>query len=503
MKKNFFKEILSNLIITVTTSFMLFLINRYFSNYIGVEKLGLMKLFNQLLAYLNLAEIGMVSASTYALYKPLLERDETKLSVLISTISSIYKKIFLVIITVGILVTPAIPFFIANSVVKKEIYLYWILYVIGSSLNYLFAKYAILLTADQKFITLRYIQGGSKFLFQCLQLWVIIEFRSFVLFILLLIGDAFFQAFFLHYFYKKYYFFIKKTKERDYSIVKDLKNLFWHKFGGLVVFNTDLILISKYTSLEIVGIYASYLMINQMVLTIFKIVYNVLRPKIGKYIVEHTKEEVYNYWRALNIVFLFFSVIFIVCTYKLLDSFLILWMGKEFVLPPTTKMLILFNLGIQCFREVTEMFKDGYGFFDDIELPILEAGINFFLSLILVIHIGLNGVIIGTIISNILVICIAKPIFVFKRCFKKSVYEYSKVYFIYLVLISISLFFNALFFKIFLWKAKISWKSWILEGIIVFIVVSIITGLVFGVLSKDFRENIKKIVYTKRKKTEN
>ena len=51
-----FKEIFLNLIITIGISITLFLVNRYFVFYLGVQNLGLMKLFTQLLAYLNLAE---------------------------------------------------------------------------------------------------------------------------------------------------------------------------------------------------------------------------------------------------------------------------------------------------------------------------------------------------------------------------------------------------------------------------------------------------------------
>ena len=36
----------------------------------GSETLGLMRLFTQMVAYLNLADLGIAASSTYALYKP-------------------------------------------------------------------------------------------------------------------------------------------------------------------------------------------------------------------------------------------------------------------------------------------------------------------------------------------------------------------------------------------------------------------------------------------------
>ena len=483
------KEIFLNFILTLFISLFSFLINRYFAFYLGVQNLGLMKLFTQLLAYLNLAEIGLASASTYALYKPLLEKNHGQISIVINTITSLYNKIFLFILFVGLLLNPIIPFFIKDKIVDKNIYLYWSLYVISTALSYSFVKYSVLFTADQKFGFVRLIQGGSKIFCQLSQIFIIMKLQSFLIFILLLILDNIIQYIFYKIHYRKYYSYIFKTEIKSKSITKNLKNLFWHKIAGLIVFNTDLILISKFISLEIVGIYASYQMIIQMIMTVINIVLNVLRPKIGKYIAENSKERIFNYWKNLNILSLFSSILFSFCTYKLINDFIILWLGRNFILPKLTIFLILMNLFVQSFRGITDIFKDGSGFFDDIQLPILEAVINFVLSIILVQYMGLNGVIIGTIVSNILIISIAKPIMVFKRCFDKDIKDYIKIYGNYLILIIISLLSCNFILKFISLKIVNSWFDWIINGIIIGSITFIVTFIVF-LSNKDFRNNL-------------
>ena len=287
------------------------------------------------------------------------------------------------------------------------------------------------------------------------------------------------------------------TKIKDRSITNNLKNLFWHKIAGLIVFNTDLILISKFISLEIVGIYASYQMIVQMIGTILGIILNVLRPKIGKFIAENNKIDIFNYWRNLNILFLFISVLFCFCTYKLINNFIVLWLGKQFILSQLTVILILINLFIQCFRGITDIFKDGSGFFDDIYLPISEAIINFVVSIILVQYIGLNGVIIGTIISNILIICIARPILVFRRCFDKNIKDYIKIYGNYLILTIISLRSCNFILKFIPLKDVNSWLDWIVQSIIVGSITLIIVFIIF-LSNKDFRSNLEFIRRNKK-----
>ena len=490
MKKTvFFKEIVLNLTITIGISITLFLVNRYFAFYLGVQNLGLMKLFTQLLAYLNLAEIGLASASTYALYKPLAEKNYKQISIVINTITSLYNKIFLFILIVGLLLNPIIPFFIKDKIIDKNIYLYWSLYVISTALSYSFVKYSVLFTADQKFGFVRLIQGGSKIFCQLLQILVIIKLQSFLIFILLLILDNIIQYIFYKIHYKKYYSYIFKTEIKDKSITKNLKNLFWHKIAELIVFNTYLILISKFISLEIVGIYASYQMIIQMIMTIINIVLNVLRPKIGKFIAENNKEKIFNYWRHLNILSLFSSILFSSCTYKLINDFIILWLGEKFILSKLTVFLILMNLFIQNFRGITDIFKDGSGFFDDIQLPISEALINFILSIILVQYIGLNGIVIGTIASNILIICIARPIMVFKRCFDRNTKDYIKIYGNYLILVIVSLLSYNFILKFISLKNVNSWFDWIVNGVIVGSITFIITFIIF-LNNKDFRNNL-------------
>lgn len=481
------KDIFINLIITIGISVTLFLVNKYFALYLGAQNLGLMKLFSQMLAYLNLAEMGLASASAYAFYKPLADKNYEKISIVLNTVKSLYNKIFVFIMIVGLALNPVIPFFIKDHMDDKTLYLYWTLYVISTALSYTFVKYSVLFTADQKFSFVRVVEGGSRICCQLLQIFVIVKFRSFLFFIILLILNNLIQYIFYRIHYQKYYKYIVKTKKRDSSITTNLKNLFWHKVAGLIVFNTDLILISKFISLEIVGIYASYQMVIQMIITVLNIVFNVLKPRVGKFIAENSKEEIFNFWKKLNLLFLGIAIIFVISTYKLINPFIGLWLGTAFILPKETVILMLINLFIQSFRGITDIFKDGSGFFDDIHLPIAEAVINFVVSIILVHYIGLNGIIIGTICSNVSIICIAKPILVFERCFDKKLKDYIKVYSGYLFKVILSLILVILITKFIKINIVSSWINWILNGMIM-LVISTISVVVVFLGDKDFRK---------------
>lgn len=491
------KEIVLNFIFTFLIGIIMFIQNKYFIQYMGIEVLGVMKLFSQLLQYLNIVELGLGSASAFALYKPLAEKNQEQVSIIISTIRNAYNKISLLLLGIGILVTPLLPYFMKMENFTKNIYFYWIFYVINTVSTYLYIKYVILFTANQEFMYVRFIQSISKVFYQILQIIFIIKYHSFFIFILLLILDNLTQYIFFKIHYKEKYSYIYKTKERYKELNRDIKNLFWHKIAGLIVFNTDLILISKLISIEIVGIYASYQLIVQMQKTIIGVVINVIRPKIGKFISINSKDIVYILFKDINIVFMIIAIFFSYVSYNVINNFIILWLRKGLELSNITVVLICINIWSDIFRNVVGIFKESYGFFDDIQAPILEAIINLIFSIVLGIKYGLNGIIIGTIMSNVTVILIYRPILVFKRCFDKDIKEYTKVYGNYLILLVISLFCLNTVTKPFIRENINSWLDWIVYATTISVITGIVLFIVF-LLNKEFRNIIK--VYVLKKK---
>lgn len=488
MKNKILKNLQLNLFITVCIGVLGFVVNKYFSEYMGMENLGLMRLFSQLIAYLSLADLGLASASTYVLYKPLLEKDYKKLNIIVSTITSFYKKIAGFILIIGLVLNFAVPYFFKTNIDGKVIYLYWSMYVLNTTIGYVFAKYPIVFTANQEYGFVRTIQGIGKIVFQIFQITILVYTQSFILFILMMILENIFLYYFYNRHYKKYYSYIETVEERDKEIIKGVKNLFWHKVGGIIVYNTDYIVLSKFTSLSIIAIYSSYLIIYQVILTIVNVVNPVISPHIGQFIVKHNKDEIYLFWKRLYTLYMIMGSTLIFISYKVINPFVELWLGEKFVLSKITVFLIMINLFIQITRGVTDIFKDNSGFFDDTYAPALESIINLAISIILVQKMGLNGVIIGTIVSNILIIYLLKPILVFRRCFDKEGKEYIKILIKNLFFVGISFSILEILINKISYLLKFSnWTEWIISSGIITSITGIITLIIF-MLNKNFRE---------------
>ena len=492
------KDLLINLLITATLGVLSFVINRVFSQQLGQEALGLMSLMTQLIAYLNLAELGISSASTYALYKPLAQKNENQINIIVSTINIYYQRISMIILIVGLLVAIFIPSIAKTSSFGNSIYIYWILYVINTAWSYYYAKYSILFLANQEYGYTRLIEGSSRIFVTLLQLFVLLYFQSFLLFVLVLSLQNIINIILYKLHYSRHYPYIKKVLKKDSTIFKKMKSLFWHKIGTLVVFNTDIILLAQFTSLKVVAIYSTYLIVYQLILTIVGILTPVLSPKIGKYIALNSANDSYILWKSLHLLYLYSGTVLVTVSYYMINPFIKLWMGEEYLLPEFTIFLLMINLFINITRVMIEVFKDGFGFFEDIYNPILESIINLVVSFILVQSMGLNGVIIGTICSNIVVIYFLKPLLVYIKCFKKNIRYFLIDYSKFLALSIISICCSIYILNQLNTLSNIdSWFSWISISFISLIVVSIITFVIF-ILNKDFKTFLIKLFIKNR-----
>lgn len=490
MEKNKIKSnILINLGFTFAVGILGFILNKYFSEYIGMQNLGLMKLFTQFIGYFNLIDLGIGSAAAYSLYKPLVENDKNKIEMVFSTVDYFFKRVAIIIIILGLSFNIILEKFIKNELSNYDLNIYWSLYVINTGFSYLFAKYSILFLANQEFRIVKGIQGIGKIIFQLLQIVLIMKYKSFLLYILVFsLENIYLYICYKWYFLKKYK--IHRVNKRDKIIVKNIKNIFWHRIAEVVVFNTDYIILTKFTSLITIGIYSSYLMVYQIILGLIGIVSNVLTPYIGKFVINKSKEEIYLKWLKINICYYYISTVLIICTYYLINPFVKLWIGEKYILSNLTTLYILINLFIHMTRGPLEIFKNAGGLFEDIHLPVYETFLNLIFSLILVQKYKLNGVICGTIISNIVIIFFMKPIYVFKNYFKKNKKDYIKLVMKLLILLGINCKIIDFFIEKYLLINGIEkWEELIIRGIIIGTITLGIVTLTF-LTHKTFREMI-------------
>ena len=91
------------------TLFLRFVTRTVFIHTLGKEYLGIDGLFSNILTMLTLTELGFDTALNFKLYKPLAERDDKRVRIILVFYRQIYSIIGVVIFALGILVIPLLP----------------------------------------------------------------------------------------------------------------------------------------------------------------------------------------------------------------------------------------------------------------------------------------------------------------------------------------------------------------------------------------------------------
>ena len=87
-----------------------FIARRIFVTVLSEQYLGLNGTFTNVLSMLSIAELGVGTAITYSMYKPLAVRDEELLLSLMALYRRYYRVIGLVIAVLGVALTPLLPY---------------------------------------------------------------------------------------------------------------------------------------------------------------------------------------------------------------------------------------------------------------------------------------------------------------------------------------------------------------------------------------------------------
>jgi len=486
------RTIIANFLVTIIISILLFIIQKVFVISLGKELLGLWKFFFSLMGFVKLLDFGIFTVSTQALYKPFANKNQKEINITISTLNDVYKKVFFAVLTSGFLFGFLMPCIITTDF-KKEYLIYWYLLVFSEAFFYFAIKYKSFFIANGEYLYVIISEGVVKTAILLIQIFVLLYFNSFILFLSLYLFQSLLLYLIYIIYFKRYYIYFK-TSLKEEKIIKNLKNMFWHKIGTVAVFSTDNILLAKFISLAMVAVYTTYLLIYQAIITFVNVLTNVFSVKIGVFIAKSTKDGIYHFWRKFVVFYLFLSLFFCWMMFLFINDFIRLWMGEEFLLPKLTVILIVINLFLHINRIIIDVFKNNFGIFEDVYNPLFEAALNFSVSLALVKPFGINGVLIGTVLSNLVVVYYFKPLILYKKGFEKEKKEFFldlfKWFFAVLVIS------GELYLLLSLIKPQeiYSWGDFITKLIIYSFIILAILSVNFWAI-KDFREFIKWVKY--------
>lgn len=489
-----------SIVTQVLTVVLNFAVKTVFIKMLNDEYLGVNGLFTNIITMLSLADLGIGIAIPYSLYKPLAKKDEHKINVLMNFYKKVYTIIGIAVLLIGLSLTPFLGLIIKD--IPKNVphlSLIYILFVIHSASSYFFVYKKFLIDSDQKgYITSRIIFTFSTLL-SIIQIILLVTTKNYILFLLSSIILVIIQNIYISSKANKLYPFIKnKTdekleKEDMEGIKKNVSSLFIYKVGTVIMNGTDNIIISKFIGLIIVGFYSNYVLIINSITTVLNQIFNAITSSIGNLVVTTNKKRSKEVYDNLNFANFWLYALFGVCIIVLINPFINIWIGKKYVMGFSIVFLLVLNFYVLGMQSVTNSFRNAYGLFWIAKYrPIIMVIINIVISVVLVQFIGIEGVLIGTLVSRLVTTAWLDPYIVHKYGFEISSKSYYVDYLKYLVIfIAISIILNYFVSMVAINNIFIL----ILIAILVVISVNVILVLLFFKTSEFnyFYDKIKKI----------
>ena len=498
------KNIIVALLFFAINLVLQFVSRKIFIDYLGTEVLGLNATIVSILQFLNISELGISSAVACTLYEPLFRDDKTSISEILSVHKWLYRRIGFFITAASVAVVLCIPYIFSKSTLPLwYAYSSFIVLLITNLPGYFVNYDQVLLVADQKDYKIQYaykLPMALKILCQiiCIRFfqngyiwWLICEFLFAILSSILLKRSIL-----------KAYPYLEVTlinplndEGRYSSLINKVKQLFVHKISSFALSQLSPIIIYALASLSLVTIYGNYFLIVTGVMSLLNAMFNSINGGVGNLVAENNKDRIINVFCELFTSRFFLVTVSSVLIYYLANSFVILWVGENFIIDDFSLLMMTVIFYINTMRSVVDSFLNAYGLFADIWAPLAETVLNVSLSIILGKIWGLSGILIGVAISLFIIVFIWKPYYLFKRGFKIPFWFYVKNYLKHAVLfVGAFMLFRYLYSFLDLTNLQTSPMSFLGYLIILFLIIAIPLFSLLWLFEKGMKAFVNRIL---------
>ena len=412
-----------------------------FIRFLGMEYLGLNGLFTNILTVLSIFDLGVGSAIVYNLYKPIADNDVDKIKSLMLFYKKAYNFIAIIIFLAGLIVIPFLTKIVGKIDADVNLYVIYIMFLINTVSSYLMSYKRSLVCAYQKNYIVNIVHIFYLLFINVTRLFLIFLLKNYYVYLAITIFGQLLENFIITLIANKQYPYLldknvtKIDKGTEKNIFKKVKALIFHKVGSVIINGTDNIIISSFLGVVTVGLYSSYTLIINPITSLLSQFMSSTTASVGNLLVTENTEKIYNVFKRIRFLNFLLSCVSGICLFVIIQPFVEMWIGKQYLLPMSVICTIVFNYFQKTMRSTYNVFKDSAGIWqEDKYIPLIESILNIFFSIFLLKIFGLSGVFMGTIISGLILWLYSYPKFVYKKIFKRNYINYLKETFGYICL---------------------------------------------------------------------
>lgn len=370
--------------------------------------LGLNGLFTNILGLLSLAELGFGIAMNYEMYKPVAEGNTEKVKALLRLYKRVYHTVAVFILVGGLGVTPFIPILVKDPGNIGNIYVYYTIYVVNTTISY-YASYLLCLSnAEQDEYISSLFTMGHSLLANIFEIIVLYLYKSFYLYLIVWLVASVIQQITIQIYFNKKYQYILCAKDQPIDnettnhIRKNMGGLIISKLSEVLLLQTDNIIIALGMNIVTVGYADNYYLITNYVKKIILSLLKSVVPSLGNLVALESREKGYEIFRVYDFIDYFIYAVVTICLVVLIQPFMSLWAGTEKVIDFRAVLLLCFSFYLAGRSQGFMNYKTACGVFYDIKITsVVTVILNIVISIVGVFKVGLIGVYIGTCVSRL------------------------------------------------------------------------------------------------------
>lgn len=417
-----------------------------FTRTLTADYLGINGLFSNILSMLSLAELGIGSAIGYALYKPLAEDNKPKVASLMRFYSRCYTAIGIVVAVLGLCLLPFLDLLIHDAPsIKENLHVIYLFFLFNTATSYFFSYRGALLTAAQQ----NYLVVGISYLVMItqsvVQIILLLTTRNYMLYLLaLIIGGLCYNIIISQVAKKRYPFIVGKDiapleGNEKKELVGNVRALTIWKLSGLLVNQTDNIIITFFNGLATVGLSSNYTLLSGTLTSLINLIFNGITASVGNLNAIESKEKKMAMFNVINLANFWMFGWAAIGIFGVSSDMVHLLFGERYVLPISIPFVIALNFYMVGMQSAVWTYKNTMGLFRQGRyLLIVTAAINLVCSIWLGKIWGLFGILLATAISRALTNTWYDPYAVFKYGLGESVVPYFKKYGQFAVILAIT-----------------------------------------------------------------
>lgn len=409
-----------------------------FTHTLTQDYVGINGLFTDILNVLALSELGVGTAITYALYRPISEGDVEKQKSLMKMYRSFYHIVAALVLAAGLLVVPFLGVLIKDQPQVEHLLFIYLMYLFNSVMSYLLIYKRTLIDAHQQsYISVLY-QTLFLILQYAAQIVVLYATGSFILYLSVLILCTIGGNLAISRKADRMYPYLKEKKVQKLSggerqdIFQNIRAMLMHKIGNVLVNNTDNLLLSALVGSLSVGSYSNYFLVIGSVRQVLNQMFQGITASVGNLGVEESRDRIKKILEASFFIGQWMFGLAAICLFESLDPFVEFSFGAQYVFSWDITLILCLNFYLTGMRQATLVFRDSMGVFKyDRYKAIPEAVINLVVSLFLGRMLGTAGIFLGTMVSTVTTSLWVEPYVLYKHRLQTSSKPYFAKYALY------------------------------------------------------------------------